>query len=209
VNPIAKIHGEYVLARRVQVLAECLEKLIPQGVSVLDVGCGGGQIAQEVMRRRPDVEVKGIDVLLRDSTCIPVQKYDGTRVPYPDESFDLVLLVDVLHHTEDPRVLMRESVRVARRSLLVKDHLMNGWLAGPILRLMDLVGNRHFGVHLPYNYWKLDRWRRTFDDLDLEIGAWLSRLGLYPFPANLVFERGLHFLARLDKSTPSDSENTK
>ena len=62
-----------------------------------------------------------------------------------------------------PRQLLREAVRVARRGLLIKDHTLTGFLAGPTLRLMDRVGNQRHGVALPYNYWTQQQWLRNFE----------------------------------------------
>jgi hypothetical protein len=111
-----------------------------------------------------------------------------------------VTFVDVLHHTDDPMVLLREAVRVTRRTVVIKDHDRSGLLAAPTLRLMDRVGNARFGVHLPYTYWPRRRWLEAFDVLDLRVTVWETRLGLYPWPAVLVFGRSLHFLARLARS---------
>jgi hypothetical protein len=63
---------------------------------------------------------------------------------------------------------------------------------------MDWVGNARHGVALPYNYWPRSKWLDAFNDLDLRLNVWKEDLGLYPWPANLVFERSLHFVARLD-----------
>jgi len=60
------------------------------------------------------------------------------------------------------------------------------------------VGNARHGVVLPYNYWTDAQWRRAFQKLNLGIGEYRRQLGLYPVPANLAFERSLHFVARLD-----------
>jgi SAM-dependent methyltransferase len=35
----------------------------------------------------------------------------ANRSPFSEDSFDMVMFVDVLHHTSDPRVLLREAVR--------------------------------------------------------------------------------------------------
>lgn len=48
--------------------------------------------------------------------------------------------------------------RVARRGVVIKDHLREGPLAGPTLRLMDWVGNRGHDVRLPYNYLSRRKW---------------------------------------------------
>jgi hypothetical protein len=109
------------------------------------------------------------------------------------------MFVDVLHHTEDPNHLLREAVRVARQGLLIKDHTLTGFLASPTLRLMDRVGNQRHGVALPYNYWTQQQWLQSIESLSLKIGAWKSKLGLYAPPANWLFDRSLHFVARLDR----------
>ena len=62
------------------------------------------------------------------------------------------MFVDVLHHTEDPMALLGEAVRVARKTIVVKDHTLNGFLAGPTLHFLDRVGNARHDVALPYNY---------------------------------------------------------
>ena len=54
--------------------------------------------------------ITGIDVLVRDHTHIPVVKFDGTSIPFPDRSFDTLVFVDVLHHTNDPVLLLRDLI---------------------------------------------------------------------------------------------------
>lgn len=192
---IGRAHSGLVFGRRVQVLAREIADLLPAG-RVLDVGCGDGSIARAVMDRRPDVEVHGIDVLVRPETHIPVVGFDGTTIPHGDGSFDAVMFVDVLHHTDDATVLLREAARVAP-AVVVKDHLADGVLARPTLRLMDWVGNAHHGVVLPYNYWSRARWEQAFAELGLSTEAWRTGLGLYPPPATWLFDRGLHVVCRL------------
>jgi hypothetical protein len=62
---------------------------------------------------------------------------------------------------------------------------------------MDHVGNAHHGVVLPYNYWPRDRWRAAFEQFSLSVEEWRGSLGLYPWPANFLFGRSPHFIARL------------
>jgi SAM-dependent methyltransferase len=172
---------------------------------VLDVGCGDGTLDSLMLGARPDVSIHGIDVLVRPETRIPVTQFDGNRIPFEDASFDAVLFVDVLHHTLDPLALMREASRVSRHCLVIKDHTRDGLLAGPTLRFMDWVGNAHHGVVLPYNYWPEWRWHAAFETLDLAVEQWIAEIGLYPWPANLLFDRHLHFVARLRKRSPTRS----
>jgi SAM-dependent methyltransferase len=196
---IGTLHDRLVFGRRIKLLADRLASLIPQNARVLDVGCGDGAADRLILDQRPDVTMEGIDVLMRPETKIPVKTFDGTTIPYPDDSFDLVMFVDVLHHTDDPSVLLREAKRVGKM-ILIKDHFREGFLAGPTLRLMDWVGNAHHGVVLPYNYWSRPQWTNAFKSMDMKIGEINETLGLYPVPASWVFERGLHFVARVDRA---------
>jgi len=196
---IDQIHDGYVFKRRTRVLSSHLSALLPPNVTVLDVGCGDGTLAKLIHAHRPDVQICGIDVLVRRETHIPVTAFDGAIIPYAPGTFDAVMFVDVLHHTNDPVILLREATRVARRSIIIKDHNRDGFLAGPTLRFMDWVGNVRHGVALPYNYWPERRWTKAFAELALTPTVSKTRIGLYPWPANWAFERRLHFIVRLDK----------
>jgi SAM-dependent methyltransferase len=194
---VGAVHANLVFGRRVRVLASQLASLLPKNANVLDVGCGDGTLDSVILRSRPDLTISGIDVLVRPQTHIPVVPFDGTTIPYPDQAFDIVMFVDVLHHTVDPMVLLREAKRVARGAIVLKDHTKDGVLAGPTLRFMDWVGNSHHGVVLPYNYWTRSQWYRAMTDLELAPVAWTSKVGLYPWPASHLFDRTLHFIAKL------------
>lgn len=195
---LKKIHGDYVFSRRVRVVSDSLSNLISSGESVLDIGCGNGQIASLIGEKCPGVTVQGLDVLVRSQTYMPVAGFDGNRIPYDDNSFDVVMFVDVLHHTDDPMILLREAVRVARAGIVIKDHLKQGMFAESTLRIMDWVGNSSYGVALPYNYWPLREWMGAFAVLNLKVSSWKKELKLYPVPARWVFDRSLHFVARLE-----------
>ena len=54
-----------------------------------------------VMEKRPDVKIKGLDILERSQTYIPVEQFDGSSIPCGDGAFDVAIFVDVLHHTID------------------------------------------------------------------------------------------------------------
>lgn len=191
------IHGAHVHKRRVDVLARDVAPLLPANASIVDIGAGDGRLAERVTAARPDLKWMGVDTVSRPTTHVPVQLFNGEQLPFPDKSFDTALFIDVLHHTLDPMVLLREALRVARHSIVIKDHMREGFLAGPTLRLMDWVGNAGWGVRLPYNYWNQLQWERACIELRLDREFVQQDLRLYPWWADWYFGRSLHFLARL------------
>ena len=200
------IHESYAKDRRSRVLVGHFADLIPEGASVLDVGTGDGAIAAAVRAARPDIDLTGLEFQAREDCAIPVETFDGRRIPRPDNAVDYVSFLDVLHHTENPMVLLREAVRVARRGLIIKDHLRQGFLAGGTLAFMDRVGNRRYGIELPQTYWPSPQWESAFARLDLIVAEWRTDLKIYPPWGDWIFGRGLHFFARMDKPIQSGLE---
>jgi SAM-dependent methyltransferase len=194
-NPLERVHEAYIHGRRIRRLGEILSALIPSGSSLLDVGCGDGKLAQLLLEKRDDLQIEGVDVLVRKKAGLPVKLFDGTNLPYPASSFDGVMLIDVLHHTRDPLPLLQEALRVSRRFLIVKDHMLEGTGAAVRLRFMDYVGNARHGVSLPYNYLGPEGWAALRQALDVQVTTELQDLHLYPWPMDYVFGARLHFAA--------------
>ncbi|MCP4887337.1 class I SAM-dependent methyltransferase [Rubripirellula sp.] len=198
INPIHWFHERNIHQRRIDVLANWIANRIPSGASVLDVGCGDGELAAKIQKRRPDLKIKGLEVLVRGETAIPVDAFDGCQLPYENNDVDIVMMVDVLHHSDFPQQLMDESARVAKKQIIIKDHYLQGLAAYRTLAFMDQVGNSRHGVAIPCNYLTPDQWIEMFRCSDLQVQECIDHLGLYPPPLNWLFERRLHFLAVLE-----------
>jgi SAM-dependent methyltransferase len=194
---LGTIHERSVLNRRVERLAQLVAPLLPNNASVLDVGAGDGLLAARIMELRPDVSVTGIDVLVRPDTRIPVLPFDGRHLPVARKSVDVVVFIDVLHHTMWPEELLDEAAGAARHAIVLKDHTRDGVLARATLSFMDWLGNARHGVALPQNYLSRAEWDIAFGRAGLIIERFFPRLHLYPWPASWLFDRGLHFIAVL------------
>jgi ubiquinone/menaquinone biosynthesis C-methylase UbiE len=195
---IARSHRALVFGRRTRVIADALAPLIPsEARSVLDIGCGDGTIAGLLAERRPELAIEGVEVIPRPTCQIQCRPFDGSQLPFPDQSFDVCLFVDVLHHTTDVTQLLREAARVARSHVVLKDHLSETSFDHATLRAMDWVGNRPHGVTLTYNYQSLRQWEQHFASCGLQATQLSTVLPLYPFPFSQLFGRRLHFVAQL------------
>src|SRR3989344_3990058 len=106
------MHSKVILDRRVNILSENIANLIPPEVdSILDIGCGDGKLSALILKRRPKLSITGLEVLRRKRCEIKYKVFNGIRIPLKDNSVDLCLLVDVLHHTADIPQKLAEAKR--------------------------------------------------------------------------------------------------
>ena len=205
---LRNLHKKFIFSRRVERLAGQIAELLPVEGKVIDIGCGDGLVGKLITGEKPAVTLVGYEVFSRPKPLIPVKLFDGLHLPVGNSAFDVVLLIDVLHHTHDPMPLLREAYRVARKYIIIKDHRLGRPLAKTTLQVMDWVGNRPHNVTLPYNFWREEQWRAAWSKIGLQIEHYQTDLGLYPWPASWVFELGLHFLAKLSKKQFNDDQNS-
>lgn len=100
--------------------------------SILDVGCGAGDLLREAARR--DVSATGLDAAgPRLDACradgLTVTEGSAYDLPFDDESFDWVAMRHVPHHLEDPARAFAEALRVARSGFLVAEPWFDTTLA--------------------------------------------------------------------------------
>lgn len=97
---------------------------IKAGDKILDVGCGKGFLLYDFTLVVPGVEVYGIDVSqyaidnAKDEVRERLTVGNATKLPWPDQNFDLVYSLNTLHnlHCYDLDPALREIERVGRRN---------------------------------------------------------------------------------------------
>ena len=107
---------------------ECAQKLAACGFQrgrIVDVGCGFGATVIVLAQRFPGSEIVGIDLSdpllqLANETAqaaglgerVRFEKADVQEIPYDDDSFDIVINLQMLHIVEDPIAMLNEMERV-------------------------------------------------------------------------------------------------
>jgi len=149
-------------------LTKMLSPFLSDVHSVLDVGASCGRLARRLMNAN-HCNIVGIDVCVQPHALIPVRHYDGHTFPFADGAFDCVMMVDMLHHTENIEPMIGEARRVSRRYILVKDHYWETEFDRFRLRATDYSGNAPYGVPLPYNFLRMDEWTNLFQRCRLRV----------------------------------------
>lgn len=96
-----------------------------EGYRILDIGCGGGQLAVDLKRTDGGLDLTGLDLCFSQlrraksrsthaRTDVHLVQASALELPFPDESFDLVYSVDCLKHWPDKNKGLRECIRLVK-----------------------------------------------------------------------------------------------
>ncbi len=114
-----------VFRRLYRRIAQDVTASAPHGAKMLDVGTGPGILLAEVARLRPDLDLVGIDlspdmVTVAERNLAPygakvsLHAADVTSLPFPQESFDVIVSSLSMHHWDHPQAAAPELARVLR-----------------------------------------------------------------------------------------------
>ncbi len=149
---------------------------------VLDIGLGLGRIAKMIKdrgHRVVGVDIKNLSIV---DDIVPVI-YDGRKLPFKDNSFDVSLLITVLHHTPNPELVLREAKRVSKKIIIIEDIYRNNFQK-QFTYFMDSLLNFEFFGHPHSNKSDLG-WVNLFKKLRLKlinskyIKTWMFSQGVY------------------------------
>ena len=89
-----------------------LVKFFARG-TILDVGCGD---AVYIWGGTPPPNVLCVDIDIYKHTHV---RLDANMLPFRDNSFDTVLLMEILEHVDDVERVLSEALRVARELVII------------------------------------------------------------------------------------------
>ena len=94
--------------------------------SILDVGCGEGFTLNRLNEHGIGKRLEGLDyskdaIALGKKTYPDIKITQGSiyKLPYQNNSFDLVLCTEVLEHLQNPEQALKELVRVSKKYLVI------------------------------------------------------------------------------------------
>ena len=105
-----------------------------------EIGVGEGIVTSRVIERFPGVPVIGLDLPDEElaahweSRELSCAFGDAGRLPFPDDSFGLVMAIEVFEHLPDPPAALRELARVCSGSLIASVPFEPIWRIGNMAR---------------------------------------------------------------------------
>ncbi|MEM7007764.1 MAG: methyltransferase domain-containing protein [Thermodesulfobacteriota bacterium] len=147
---------------------ERIREHITKNENILDIGTGPGSVF--LLMNEEGYNVSTIDV--EDQTFseeIQPKLYDGQKLPYANGSFDTALLLTVLHHTQNPKDVLLEAMRVSKRIIIIED-IYSNTLQKYLTFAADSIVNLEFRGH-PHTNKNDSGWLKLFDELGLKLLA--------------------------------------
>lgn len=173
---------------------ESMRSHLRPGEQVLDVGAGRGFLAKR-LHDSLGVTVTGIDVVNYAAAPFPFFVYDGSTFPFEERTFDTVLLSFVLHHCRDQDRMLRESIRCARKQIIILEdtyttpweHLFIMWndyrsniFQGYIKVWKGLEKPESVKIPMPLTFRSPKGWVRYFSRFPIRLSSYSIRRSLKP-----------------------------
>lgn len=155
---------------------------------LLDIGCGTGQFAVTALNRFPRLRVWGLDLSAKMlehcrgrldayAARLQVARGDSERLPFPDDSFDIVTCSHSFHHYPRQATVVGEMFRVLKPGgkLLILDGRRDGWWGWMIYDVFVTLAEG--GVH----HCSASRLRRLFRNAGFHELRQIKRGWLVPY----------------------------
>ena len=119
-NDVYKDHSGKTWRKEFDIIVD----MVDENSTVLDLGCGDGSLGEELIKRK-NCRVVGIDI---SETAVKHAKKKGVDakvgnleepLDFDDNTFDYVILCDVLEHLFDPMFTLKEALRVSKKYVIV------------------------------------------------------------------------------------------
>jgi 2-polyprenyl-6-hydroxyphenyl methylase / 3-demethylubiquinone-9 3-methyltransferase len=197
-NPVRVGYSKKILERL---------KIIPEGKSALEVGCGGGILTEEISCL--GFSTTGIDPSLKSITTasehaivngLKINYINGTgeALPFPDSTFDIVFCCDVLEHVQHLGKVISEISRVLKPGGVFIYDTFNRTFLSNLIAIKVLQDWKRWAIMPPHLHeWKMfikpGEMKRLLSQNQL---TWKEHIGIMPDISVLRIWRYLYLRAK-------------
>jgi SAM-dependent methyltransferase len=174
------------LAERAHIIYQQIKPVLI-GDSLLDIGCGNGLIANLAKGLFKQVQLLDVVPYVSKTIDLPFVLYtEGSPLPI-DHLYDTVLLLVVLHHSNDPVKLLNFAWAATKKRLVIIESVVGVHESKPSVRyeltnsslehqiayagFVDWFYNRvlHDDVPVPYNFTAPEKWLEVFAQYNMRL----------------------------------------
>lgn len=97
-----------------------IEQFLNHNDKVLDIGSGTCSICKILIKNKYKVVPLDIENLSLLNEFKPII-YNGHNIPFKKNSFNVSIILTVLHHTTNPEMMIKEAMRVSQRIIIMEE----------------------------------------------------------------------------------------
>lgn len=161
------LHQKWCL-KKARIKSDRLSKFYKPYEKILEVGSGNCALAH--IFREGGVEITALDIKNKSAfkNLEPIL-YNGEKLPFKDNEFDVVQFITVLHHIpfDIQEKLILEAKRVGKRIIIMED-IYDSEIQKHLTFIADSINNNEYRGH-PHSNRNDDSWKRFFEKHELEI----------------------------------------
>ncbi|MBI4309221.1 MAG: class I SAM-dependent methyltransferase [Candidatus Omnitrophica bacterium] len=109
------------IASRGDALRQVKKRLPRDKAVIMEAGCSSGYLIRDLVKSFPEAVIIASDIvkaplyrLAKDFPGVPVMRFDLLRCPLPDQSVDVLVMLNVLEHIEDDLGALRKVFNVLK-----------------------------------------------------------------------------------------------
>tara|TARA_Y100001935_G_C17203730_1_gene456406 strand:- start:158 stop:841 length:684 start_codon:yes stop_codon:yes gene_type:complete len=181
-----------------------LQNLKIQNINLLDFGCGSLKFTKELIKKKivkKSVCVDTYDYNLNNNKFIKYIKFnDWKNIKYKKNHFDVVILIDVLHHVGvNKSEKLIKKLSYISKYIFVKEHFEYGFFSRQLLRFADFYGNYAQDVNIPNVYFDNKSWNKLIKKANLKQLCLERNVQQHKGLFNMIITPKHHFVSVLQK----------
>ena len=98
-----------IMLKRAKTVVNRVLPFIKKSNKIVDIGSGTGHVSYLLKKQGNDITSVDVKDFHGPRFIKPII-YDGKKLPFSDNQFDTALILMVLHHTPNPKIVFSESI---------------------------------------------------------------------------------------------------